>query len=278
MQHSVALDDMFMYRFQYNIQVGSKTWVCALCSQDFTRKYSAIRHSRDLHHGQGTILRMIDYVIGRIAGEYSPANPLAYRSEYKQQASISTSFDDKAFSFPVDANVSVAHDSSQPNSSGPPDQRPNTNAVHTSTTLINGFTAKIDGIHGLARTLYGPEKTEAFLKELYGSVIENEGREEILDRCLEKLKNRINMKQACHLLFSTPAKEADKRPPLYGHHVQHLSESSRTKLEKIEALLTVKLKNPVAVYEKIEELIKVCNSTRHHEILDLELQSLGEGQ
>jgi len=214
---------------------------------------------------------MIDYVIRRIAGEYSPANPVAYRSGYKQQASISTSSVDKAYSFPVDANVSVAQDTSQPNSSGHPDQRP-----HTSTTLINGFAAKIEGIQGLARTPYVPEKTEAFLRELYGSVIENEGKEIILDRCLEKLKNMINMKQAYHLLFSAPAKDADKRPPLYGHHVQHLSESSRTKLEKIGALSTVKLKNPVAVYEKIEGLIKVCNSTRYHNIL--ELQSLGEGQ
>jgi hypothetical protein len=216
---------------------------------------------------------MIDYVIGRIAGQYSHANPLAYRSGYKQQAAISTSSVDKAFSFPVGANVSVAHDSS----SGPPGQRPNTNSVHTSTTPINGFTAKVEEIQGLARTLYGPENTEAFLRELYVSVIKNEGREEILDRSLEELKNKINKKQASRLLFSIPAKEADKRPPLYGHHVQHLSKSSRTKLEKIEELSTVKLKNLVAVYDKIEELIKVCNSTHDHDILDLELQSLGEG-
>lgn len=216
---------------------------------------------------------MIDYVIGRIAGEYSPANPVAYRSGYKQQAPISTSSIDKAFSFPVGANVSVAHDSS----SGPAFQRPNTNSVHSSTTPINGFTEKVQEIQGLARSLYGPENTEAFLRELYVSVIKNEGREEILDRSIEELKNRINVKQARRLLFSAPAKEADKHPPLYGHHVQHLSESSRTKLEKIEELSRVKLKNPVAVHEKIEKLIKACNSTHDHDILDLELQSLGEG-
>jgi hypothetical protein len=119
--------------------MDSKTYVCALCSQDFTRKYSAHRHNRDLHHGQGTIVRMIDYVIGRIAGKYNPANPLAYRSRYKQQASPSTRFEEKVFSSPMNTKVSIAHNSSQPISLRalpndreyyPSDQQPNSNLDH----------------------------------------------------------------------------------------------------------------------------------------------------
>lgn len=193
-----------------------------------------------------------------------------------QQASTPTRSDEEAFKFPADANASVAHDSFQPKSSAP-DQQLNVSSVHNSTTLTNGFTAKFEGIQVLARTLHGPENAEALLQELCTSVIENGGKEEILDRCFEALRNKMNMKKAYSLLFGAPTKKADKRPPLYGHDVQHLSESSRTKLEKIEELLTVKLKNPFAVYEKIKELVKVCNSGRFHSILDLELQSLGEG-
>ena len=89
----------------------NKILVCALCSQDFTRRYSADRHNQNLHHGQGKIVRMIDYVIGRIAGEYNAANPLAYRSSYKQQASPSTRYN---------AKVTVAHDTSQKSSAALP--------------------------------------------------------------------------------------------------------------------------------------------------------------
>lgn len=259
--------------------MSSKTWVCALCSQDFTRKYSAYRHSRDLHHGQGKIVRMIDYVIGRISGEYNPANPLTFRSRNKQKNPTFARSDAKAFSFPF---ASIAHDSSQENSSSAlphnkehvPDQQPNTNSVQPSITPISGFTTKVERIQGLAQTLYGPEKAEALLRELDIAVIDNGGKEEILDRCLEALKNKMNMKEAYRYLFGAPPKEANKRPPLHGHQVEHLPESSRVKLAKIEEILTMKLKNDVAVYEKIEELIKVCNSARDHIILDLELESL----
>jgi hypothetical protein len=262
------------------LQMSSKTWVCALCSQDFTRKYSAYRHSRDLHQGRGKIVRMIDYVIGRIAGKYNPGNPLSYRSRYKQTPPTFARSDSKAFTFPLDAKASTAHDSSQRNSFGAlahnkEHQQPNTNSVQPSTTPISGFTTKFEGIQGLARTLYGPEKAEALLKELNITIIE--GKEEILDRYLEELKNKMNMKEACPHLFGAPVKEVNKRPPLHGHRLENLSESSRVKLTQIEQILTMNLKNDVAVFEKIKEITKVCNSQprRQHFILDLWLDSLG---
>ena len=79
---------------------------------------------------------MIDYVIGRISGEYKPANPLAYRSGYKQQDSAfaRSDADAKASTFPF---ASVAHDSqgnfskSSPhkNDDHVPSQQPNTDSV-----------------------------------------------------------------------------------------------------------------------------------------------------
>lgn len=136
--------------------MGSKTYVCALCSQDFTRKYSARLHNMDLHHGQGKIVRMIDYVIGRIAGKYKPANPLAYRSRYKQQASAPTRFNGKVFSSPMDTKVSIAHDSFQlissralPYSSEyyPSDQESNNNSDQPFFTVLkSGYTTKFEEI------------------------------------------------------------------------------------------------------------------------------------
>lgn len=266
--------------------MANKILVCALCSQDFTRRYSADRHNQNLHHGQGKIVRMIDYVIGRIAGEYNAANPLAYRSSYKRQASASTRYDAKAFRFPLGAKVTVAHDTSQKSSAALPldkeqattQQQPNSNSVQPSTTTTTRFTTKFEGIREFARTLYGPENAEALLKELYKAIIENGGKDEILDGCLEKLRNNMNMKIAYHHFYNSAAsKDVSKHPPLHGHDVANLSELSRAKLEKIEELLTLKLKNPNAVFEAIKRIIKACNAQPLHQnfILDLELNSLG---
>lgn len=226
--------------------MANKILVCALCSQDFTRRYSADRHNQNLHHGEGKIVRMIDYVIGRIAGEYNAANPFAYRSTYKQHASPSTRYDAKAFHFPLDAKVTVVHDTSQQKSPAAlsvdkehatAQQQSNTNSVQRSTTTTNGFRTKLEGIQELARTLYGPENAEVLLKELVIAIIENGGKDEILDGCLENLKNKMNMKIAYHHLYNSAAsKEMNKHPPLHGHDLANLSEPSRAKLEKIEEL------------------------------------------
>jgi hypothetical protein len=95
--------------------MGSKIWFCALCSEGFTRKYSANRHNQNLHEGQGKIVRMIDYIIGRLASKYSPGDPLTYRSVCKASSARSNF---KAFNFPLSSKTSIAHDSSSRSSSG----------------------------------------------------------------------------------------------------------------------------------------------------------------
>ena len=59
--------------------MGAKNYVCTTCAQDFTRKYSSKRHNQTLHQGQAKIVRMLDYLVGRIAGEYATADPISYR-------------------------------------------------------------------------------------------------------------------------------------------------------------------------------------------------------
>jgi hypothetical protein len=60
------------------------TYMCAECAQDFTRKPSATRHNTNLHYGRGRIVPFIDYIIGRITGEYLPSNPYLFRSAKKR--------------------------------------------------------------------------------------------------------------------------------------------------------------------------------------------------
>jgi hypothetical protein len=268
--------------------MDSKTYVCALCSQDFTRRYSAYRHNRVLHHGQGTIVRMIDYVIGRIAGEYNPANPLAYSSRYMQQASASSHLDETVFNPPLDARTSIAHNSSQALSShtlhhnseyNPSNRQPNSKSEGPFfSTPKSGFTTKLEEIERVALTIYGADEGQRVIKEISLAVIQNGGKEEILDRCLEELRNKLNMQVASRILSSTPAKETKRRPPLHGHHIEHLhlSDFSRTKLERIEEILIMKLKNEVAAFNQVEAIIEKLEAQpkRHDMILDLELELL----
>jgi hypothetical protein len=64
---------------------NNKSYVCTICSQDFTRKGSGRRHNTNLHSGTATIVRYIDYIIGRISGHYSPSDPLLYRNKKKKK-------------------------------------------------------------------------------------------------------------------------------------------------------------------------------------------------
>jgi hypothetical protein len=58
-------------------------YVCALCSQTFTRKLSGKRHNINLHLGIAPIVRFMDYIIGRIEGRYRPGDPLLYKGRNK---------------------------------------------------------------------------------------------------------------------------------------------------------------------------------------------------
>jgi hypothetical protein len=59
--------------------MGRITWVCATCAEHFTRAYGADRHNNNLHEGKGTVFRLLDYIVGRINGQFSPNDPLVYR-------------------------------------------------------------------------------------------------------------------------------------------------------------------------------------------------------
>ncbi|HEX6028014.1 MAG TPA: hypothetical protein VFY64_03135 [Nitrososphaeraceae archaeon] len=47
-------------------------YVCATCGEDFTRRYSANRHNNRFHFGNGIFVRTLEYIIGRINGQFLP--------------------------------------------------------------------------------------------------------------------------------------------------------------------------------------------------------------
>jgi hypothetical protein len=78
--------------------MGRITWVCATCAQHFTREYGANRHNNNLHEGKGIVVRLLDYIIGRINGQFLPRDPLAYRikkgKEKKNNLLFGSSYND----------------------------------------------------------------------------------------------------------------------------------------------------------------------------------------
>ena len=83
---------------------NNKSYVCIICSQDFTRKRSGRRHNTNLHSGTATIVRYIDYIIGRLSGHYSPGDPLLYRNKKKKHTNISSNNYDNGSGFKVIAD------------------------------------------------------------------------------------------------------------------------------------------------------------------------------
>jgi hypothetical protein len=71
-------------------------FVCSICSQTFTRRWRGKTHNINLHFGSAEIVRLIDYIIGRLNGRYSPGDPSLYRSKKANvfsHESNSTAFD-----------------------------------------------------------------------------------------------------------------------------------------------------------------------------------------
>jgi len=52
--------------------MSKPVWACPICGEDFTRKSSAERHSSKLHKGRSPPVRYIDYLTGRLSGQYPP--------------------------------------------------------------------------------------------------------------------------------------------------------------------------------------------------------------
>jgi hypothetical protein len=61
-------------------------YVCVICGQDFTRKYSLYRQTKNIHFGTAQIVRFFEYLIQRSEGQYLPSDPFSYRLKRKQNA------------------------------------------------------------------------------------------------------------------------------------------------------------------------------------------------
>jgi len=66
-------------------RMSKASYVCVVCSQDFTRKWSREIHNKHLHFGMAEIVLVLDYIIGRLSGKYFQADPLEHRTLLKNR-------------------------------------------------------------------------------------------------------------------------------------------------------------------------------------------------
>jgi hypothetical protein len=64
--------------------MGRLTYVCATCSEHFTRRYSATRHNINIHNGRGEIVPLLEYLVRRSSGKYQANHPSWYRRSEKR--------------------------------------------------------------------------------------------------------------------------------------------------------------------------------------------------
>jgi hypothetical protein len=61
------------------MMMPNANYVCTMCSQTFTRKWRGKVHNLNIHGGISQIVRMVDYIIGRVNGKYVSSDPALFR-------------------------------------------------------------------------------------------------------------------------------------------------------------------------------------------------------
>jgi hypothetical protein len=61
--------------------MGRPNYVCTICSEHFTRKFSGKRHNYSIHNGSAVIVPYIEYMAGRNSGTYQASHPSWYRKQ-----------------------------------------------------------------------------------------------------------------------------------------------------------------------------------------------------
>ena len=92
------------------MEMSRTNYVCTVCSEHFTRKYSANRHNFNIHGGRSEIVLYIEYMVGRSSFRPEPflqSYPAALPNS--QTATVQQKLEElkilaAKFSFPQDAS------------------------------------------------------------------------------------------------------------------------------------------------------------------------------
>ena len=206
--------------------MGSKNYVCVTCGQDFTRKYSAYRHNSDLHEGGSKIVRTLEYIIGRITGEYFAADPIAFRKNRKKQATTSDLSNFPFANVAHDSENSHRNDTTQNDTTQDRARESNLDSYSEPARILEAQLSKREQIKSLYKKVF-PDAGDILLKWVEFGVERTEN-ESMLDYYLQKLYALDNLYRACN----KPIKE---EVPLWRHpYLNDLPQEARAKLTEIE--------------------------------------------
>jgi hypothetical protein len=252
-----------------------KNYVCVTCAQDFTRKYSAYRHNRILHQERGKIVRTLEYVIGRVTGEYSSVDPVLFRRKNRQGAAIGSHGN-----FPF---TTIAH--SSPDSlyyshenMGQKEYKSSKQSQDESATTYSAdqskdpISSKLEEIKSLCKSLFAQPLQDTVIRNIELDTIKYRGNESRLDEYLQSLRKGAAFRvQLNSIGFAKPVKEKgflSRHPKLYD-----LSQPVRDKLKEIEQLMSPR-NHPKIVWDEIERLADAFKITKDFKILDFALDFL----
>lgn len=249
-----------------------KNYVCVLCAQDFTRRYSANRHNRILHQERSKIVRTLEYIIGRVTGEYVSADPLVFRRTNSRRPT-----DAILGNFPF---INVAHNRSDSHSSEYMQRKEyilNQNPyiesarTHPADQFGDQTSSKLEEIKSLCAKFVSPQFRDNVLRNIELDVIEHEGKESVLDKYLQPLRKV----EAFYAMSSSIGSEklVKEKPPLSLHRkLGDLPQVVRDKLGEIEQVMSSNSNNtPNYVFEEIERLANDYRITSDLNILNVAL-------
>jgi hypothetical protein len=67
--------------------VSNPNYVCTICSQTFTRRWRGSVHNNKFHGGLGSVVRLLDYIVGLACGQYLAGDPSLFRRKNKREKS-----------------------------------------------------------------------------------------------------------------------------------------------------------------------------------------------
>lgn len=245
--------------------MGSKNYVCAICGQDFTRSYTANRHNLTLHQGHAKIVRTLEYVIGRIKGEYAPADPLSYR--HRRRNTIRNNPND----FPYGT---IAHNSSPPLNL---DEKSKVKEVQTNSNMStdsyhasgsdNASLSMIDEFKSLCKKLLPHPQSEMAIMRMTFDYMQYGAKGSYLEEKLEDLRKYdciLSLTKSVGTDSLSTKRELSSDPNFYD-----LPYEIRRRLEAIQAVMkSVPYNTDLIVYDKIKELAKRFNDTHDRKIID----------
>jgi hypothetical protein len=253
--------------------MGKPQWVCTICAEDFTRKSSGKRHrdNTSIHNERPVIVRYMEYIIGRVKGDYTPPMipPRLQRRKTNKQYEphhCAITHDDNSTFDPSAITDSKMNSLSQSHVVQPMMRNKNSKRLHHDsdateqkldkavhkeqswppTESQDTLSSKFENIKKLCGSYLPPERLDVILTNLARQVFYDGGNDSSVDEYLAKLRQKVNQMQAFDHLSSSNrsmssadiSEQRMQQRSVDNPSFRDLHKAARIKLAEIERVLT----------------------------------------